>query len=626
MFRNMRWFSIASILVVVALVLGACGTPAPPPPPAETPEPGETPAPEPTTPPPPPEAACADTIIIGLSQEPDSLYYMTTTMAVSHYVLVAAYEPFHTEMDYDAQNNLFAEWPTLENGLATLDDGGTPDDTSDDQITVNYTIKEGIYWCDGEEVDADDFVFMYETSLDPESQITSRAVLDSIESYTADPDDKYSFTVVFKAGILDPLYNVNGYDPVDGRSPFPKHLWEHMTPAEMTTAEGVTRLPCGYGPYSVTEWVAGDFIKLERNPYYYKEGKPCADTLIFRYVEDTNQLLAQLAAGEVDAVTSDALSATQTPLYEQFEAQGLLNIYELPSPTWEHIDMNLWEPTTIESTSRVDKPHPILSDINVRKAIAYCTDRQAMVDNIYAGKSTVMNTWIPQVQWAYAGDENITIYPYDPDEGTRLLDEAGWVDTDGDGVREKDGLRLSLSIRTTAGNVMRERLTQLFEQNQGDCGIEIIIDLLPGSVWFGDETGLQVADFDLGEYAWVGEMDPGGDTTYQCDEMCVPQDTTYCVDDTCYDIVGEFSGQNFPGWCNPEAHDAIVFATRGTLIREERFEAYKIQQQKYTEDLATLPLFNRLEIFGSTPDFEINPNPTEPYFTWMAGDFFKPAE
>jgi peptide/nickel transport system substrate-binding protein len=546
---------------------------------------------------------------------------MTTTMAVSHYVFAAIYEPFHTELDYNMQNNLFEDLPTLENGLAIHDDGGTPDDTSDDQLTMSYTIKEGIFWCDGEEVDAEDFVFMYETGLDPDSQITSRAAIDNIESYTADPDDKYSFTVVLNPGVLDPLYPL-AYDPIDGRHPLPKHLLEGMTPEEMNSAEEVLRTPCGYGPYTGSDWIAGDLIELTANPYYYKEGKPCSEKLIFRYVEDTNQLLAQLAAGEVDAVTSDALSATQTPLYEQFEVQGLLNIYELPSPTWEHIDMNPFMPTTIDSPSRIDNPHPILSDINVRHAIAYCTDRQGMVDNIYAGKSLVMHSWIPSTNWAYAGDENITIYPYDPEEGMRVLDEAGWVDADGDGVREKDGVRLSLTIRTTSGNVMRERLTQLFEQNQADCGIEIIIDLLPGSVWFGDETGLQVGDFELGEYAWVGEMDPGGRTIYACDQICSP--TPFELEG--YEGPGDFSGQNFAGWCNPVATEAIILATEGTLIQEERKEAYLILQQEYTKDLPTLPLFNRLEIFGSTPDFEINPNPTEPYFTWMAGDFMKPPE
>ena len=620
MYRHKRWLLLTSLVMIVVLVVTACGTPAPPPPPADTPAPGETPAPVPTTPPPAP--ACRDTVIIGMSQEPDSLYNMTSTMAVTRYAAYPVFEPFHLEQDYGMQNHLFEELPTLENGLAVLDDGGTPDDTSDDQMTVNYTIQDGLYWCDGTEVKASDFVFMYETSLDPESQITSRAAIENIESYEATGD--YSFTVVMMPGVLDPLYSIV-YDPIENKGPFPEHLWGDLTPAEMVTAEKSSRLPCGWGPYMVTEWVAGDNIKMERNPYYYQEGKPCADTLVFRIVEDTNQLLAQLASGDVDAVTSDGLSATQTPLYEQFEAQGLMNIYELPSPTWEHIDINYYEPTTIDSTSRLDKPHPILKELAVRKALAYCTDRQAMVDNIYAGKSTVMNSWIPSTQWAYAGDENLTIYPYDPEEGMRLLEEAGWV-VGADDVREKDGVRLSLSIRTTSGNVMRERLTQLFEANQADCGIEIIIDLLPGSVWFGDETGLTVADYDLGEYAWVGELDPGGRTLYACDQIALPAPAQLCVEDRCFDLIGDYSGQNSMGWCNPEASDLIVFATEGTLIQAERFEAYKRQQQIYTEELPALPLFNRLEIFGSVPEFEIHPNPTEPYFTWEAGDWLIPTE
>ncbi len=155
-------------------------------------------------------------------------------------------------------------------------------------------------------------------------------------------------------------------------------------------------------------------------------------------------------------------------------------------------------------------PHPILSDIVVRQAIAQCINRDELIASVYPYvaddvKPTLrMDTFLPKSHWAYSG--GYTDYAYDPAAASAALEAAGWVDG-GDGIRTKDGNRLSLKFTTTTAQ-FRQTWAAVAEQNLLDCGIEIIRLHTPASWWFGDSTGLQRRDFELGAFAWVGQTDP----------------------------------------------------------------------------------------------------------------------
>ncbi|MEZ4677744.1 MAG: ABC transporter substrate-binding protein [Caldilineaceae bacterium] len=245
-------------------------------------------------------------------------------------------------------------------------------------------------------------------------------------------------------------------------------------------------------------------------------------------------------------------------------------------------------------------PHPILSDINVRKAIAHCIDRDALIASVYPYvddevKPTLrMDTFLPKSHWAYSG--GYTDYPYDVDAGIALLEESGWTDADGDGVREKDGNPLSLKFTTTTAQ-FRQTWAAVAEQNLADCGIQIIRLHTPASWWFGDSTGLQRRDFELGAFAWVGQAEPSGRTLYACNQVPLPSNN--------------WEGQNYMGWCNQEASQAIVLANN-TLIREDRVAAYDIVQKDFADDMVSLPLFQRAEAEAwSTNLLNFKGDPTE---------------
>jgi ABC-type transport system substrate-binding protein len=166
-------------------------------------------------------------------------------------------------------------------------------------------------------------------------------------------------------------------------------------------------------------------------------------------------------------------------------------------------------------------PHPILSDVKVRQAIAYCSNRPELIASVYPWlpddqkANLLMDTNIPRISWAaYSGPE-VQKYPFDVEKGKALLEEAGWTvpaDAPAGTIRtNKNGDLLALKFTTTSAE-FRKTWSAVFIQQMGVCGMQILPLYAPGSWWFGSTTGLRHRDFELGAYAWVGESDPQGQT------------------------------------------------------------------------------------------------------------------
>lgn len=257
-------------------------------------------------------------------------------------------------------------------------------------------------------------------------------------------------------------------------------------------------------------------------------------------------------------------------------------------------------PAQVTGVEDYTTPHPILSDVRVRKAIAHCIDRDALIDSVYPYvddevKPTLrMDTFLPKTHWAYSGP--YTDYPYDPEAGMALLEEAGW--TTGGGPFRVNAQGDSLAIKFVTTNAQfRQTWAAVAEQNLAGCGIQLIRTHAPASWWFGDTTGLARRDFELGAFAWVGQTDPSGRTLYACNQIPLPSNN--------------WEGQNSMGWCNPEASDAIVLANN-TLDRDVRIAAYDIVQKHFSEDMVSLPLFQRAEAEAWSMNLEgIVVDPTE---------------
>ena len=263
-------------------------------------------------------------------------------------------------------------------------------------------------------------------------------------------------------------------------------------------------------------------------------------------------------------------------------------------------------------------PHPILGDLKVRQALSYCTNKADLIKSVYPllaeeeQAKLVMNTFIPTTHWAYAGDDNITIYPYDPEAGKALLDEAGWTLGEGADIRTNAaGDTLALKFTTTSA-AFRQTWAAIWEAQMADCGVQVVRLHAPASWWFGDTTGLARRDYELGAFAWVGQADPGGQTLYACDEIPLPENG--------------WAGQNAMGWCNELASTNIKLANN-TLIKDERIAAYTVTQDEFTKDVPSIPLFNRTDTFAAAADLAgFAPTPGQEYYMYNVGEWERPGQ
>ena len=185
------------------------------------------------------------------------------------------------------------------------------------------------------------------------------------------------------------------------------------------------------------------------------------------------------------------------------QAAGAIETQYVPATFWEHIDFGI---------ERGDGEPSFFDDVRIRQAVAHAINRQEIVDNVQAGKTTVMNTIVPSDHPAYPGDDALDAYEYDPERAAELLDEAGVVDSDGDGIREKDGRPMSMTFYTTEGRADRQAGAEIIQQNLGEVGIDIELEFVPGPERLfkqGADGILQSRLFDLAMYGYLSGVDAG---------------------------------------------------------------------------------------------------------------------
>jgi peptide/nickel transport system substrate-binding protein len=319
---------------------------------------------------------------------------------------------------------------------------------------------------------------------------------------------------------------------------------------------------------------------MERSTHYFGSA-PALSRLTFAFQPNVDVMRAGVLNGNLDVAVTDRPPPELLPKLTQDEREKRLASIYLPNPIWEHIDFNL---DILE-----------LQDGRMRRAIALGTNRQAMVDTLFSGNSIVLDSWILPDQAEAAAPDQISRYPYNPDEARRLLDEIGFTDPDGDGIRAtQEGLTLTFTLLTTDSPALRTQVAEMFKQDMRAIGIDIQVEPLPSEEIFGLDGPLFQRQFDMALFGWLARPDPGGAELWSCAAVPSPENN--------------FSGDNFSGWCLRDANRAIREAVT-SLDPAQRHDAYARQQQLWTQELPALPLFQRLsvvvialEVRGPRPD------------------------
>lgn len=272
-------------------------------------------------------------------------------------------------------------------------------------------------------------------------------------------------------------------------------------------------------------------------------------------------------------------------------------------------------PPVPHPSSASTAPHPITGDLRVRQGIAHCLNRAELIRTVYPWLEDTrpfeMTSFVPAGHWAYPHDASgLTRYTFDPVKGRALFEEAGWRLVEGAAYRTNaKGQTMRLTLTASEAD-FRTAWIAIFKEQMKDCGLLIEHRRIPGE-WRSEEA-LKRRDFELVAHTWLSPTDSNRLTFFQCDQIPSPEHN--------------WQGDNFTGWCNPRANEAIRLVT-SVHSRETRRTAYRIIQEEYTRDLPSLPLFNRVLAYASNPALQnFNPDPTETLYTWNIAQWVIPGK
>lgn len=636
------------------LLLAACNLftgPSPPPSP-QTPLAGTASSPTGTPEPTP----IPRVLTICLGAEPEQLYlYGGQSLSKSH-ILEAIYDGPIDARGFDYQPVILEKLPSLADGDAVVEPVSVAEEdwvvndagqlvqlfpgetvrpfgcTSPDcalvwegqplemaQLSAEFTLLAGLKWSDGEPLTARDSLFSYTIAREctsPAGQCGGyglveyrQETVDRTAAYT--PLDERSLRWTGVPGFLDPAYRTNFFIPL------PEHKLGPYPHEELFAAEQSARLPLGWGPYQIETWQQGDSLRLRANPHYFRasEGLPRFDLLVFRFVgQDSAANLSALASGECDLLDQEAslpLLHEEIATTLDLAEKGQISALFVPGPIWEHLDFG------IQHIDYDDGYHPgidrpdFFGDVRTRQAIAHCLDRQKVVDGVLFGKSAVPHTYLPPDHPLF--NPQAARYDFDPQAGMALLEQAGWIDADGDPDTARlsrgipgiaDGTPLAFTYKTTQAD-QRQQVARLLAESLAACGIQVELEFIPAAALFqeGPEGPVFGRRFDLTQLAWLTGSRPPCDL-YTSANVPGPPQGVWSPLGLFEELTFPFAwgGQNHTGYFNPE-YDRACRAALEALPGQPGYEEHHFKAQEiFAAELPVVPLYLRPKLVVSHPD------------------------
>jgi len=504
--------------------------------------------------------------VIGLAQYPATFHPNIEAMMAKAYLLGFTQRLMTVyDANWELVCMLCTELPTIENGLAVIeklpegvDNGGA----GENGIAVTYTIDPNAVWGDGTPITTEDVLFTWEVGKHPDSGVVSGEGYRRILSIDV-VNDK---TFVVHQDRVDFTYNaMNDFRLI------PAHIERAIfesDPREYRNRTAYDTNPTDpglwYGPYRVASVTPGAEILLERNPNWWGT-QPPFERIRLVAIENTAALEANILSGSIHMIAGElGLSLDQALAFEERNADRFQVIYKT-ALFYEHLEPNL--------------DSPILGDLRVRQALLYALDREAINQQLFAGKQTVALSNVNPLDWMFTSD--VPQYPYDPARAVALLEEAGWHEGP-DGWRANDaGERLAFTLMSTAGDRSRELVEQVLQSQWREVGIDVAIQNQPARVLFG-ETIQQRKFPGLALFAWLSAPENVPRTTMH--STMIPTEAN------------NWQGQNAAGYSNPEV-DALIDAMEIELDREKRGAMWIELQKIYAEQLPAIPLWFRSQPF-----------------------------
>jgi peptide/nickel transport system substrate-binding protein len=463
--------------------------------------------------------------------------------------------------------------PALAESVPSVDDGGIAEDLT----SITWTLREGLEWSDGTPVTAADAVFTWEYCTHPEGGCAAAAYFDGVVAVEA--VDERTVRVRFAEPKPFPYTAfVSAESPILQAAQFRDCLGARA--ADCTEANFG---PIGTGPFVVTEFRPNDVITFAANEHYREPDLPHFGTVTIKGGGDAaGAARAVLETGEYDYAWNLQLDPA---LIADMEEGGLGSAHSSFAASVEMLFLNQTDPDPAlgDTRSTVEGgPHPFLADPAVGRALSMAIDRQVLAEVLYGAAGQPGCNVIPAPE-VYASSANDDCLAQDLEGARAVLEEAGWVDEDGDGVRERDGERLSLLYQTST-NAVRQDTQALVKQWWEEIGVETELRNVAASVFFGGDPGSpdtrQKFYADVQMYTDNPQgIDPQSYlASWLCTDMPSPQT--------------QWQGGNIQRFCSEE-YDAMVAELARTAEPEARAALVRELNDMLVQSGTIIPLVHR---------------------------------
>jgi peptide/nickel transport system substrate-binding protein len=474
------------------------------------------------------EGAAKDRVLrVGWSQEPRTL----------------------NTMGYDTVQATMILRSMIYESLLCYDEGLNPSpmlatswQISDDELVWTFEITDKAVWHDGKPLTSEDIAFTYRYILENEipNFINYLKHIDSIE--TPDPQ---TLVLKYKEPIASTAYDLCNVFIV------PRHKWEAIPGGEAVTYDDKT--PLGSGPFIFEAWKKNDHMSFKANKDYWRRS-PGVDRIVFTYFSSSDPMIMSLRKGDIDVIGSEL-----TPLAARIlKREKAVTVTEAPDLYYRHICIN---------SSSFGNGHPALRDARVRRALTMAVDKQHLVDLIHLGNAQpAVSLVLPATPYFFNND--IEPYGFDLQRAAALLDEAGWKDTDGDGIRDKDGKPLNIRLLVISRWSEEMRAAEMIKGWWKEIGVGLTLQSADGGTILAE----LFPDYKHDMYLWgfSGQPDPN------------------------FNLLIYLSSQlrkwNGAGYENPE-YDALYEKQARAVEREKRRELIHRIQEIHYRDCPSIVLY-----------------------------------
>ncbi len=415
-------------------------------------------------------------------------------------------------------------------------------EVSDDGLELTFFLRDDVYWHDGEQLKADDVAFTYNILLHDDYTGVRKEVVKHVDSVEAVNDFEFK---IYMNQVDAPLMFATA---ASSTAIMPKHIF-HDTPIKEMKEHENSWDPIGSGPYKFKEYTAGQRIVLEANEEYYG-GSPAIKGIIEKIYQDIQVMLAAFENDDIDHfadIPKDDIERLQEQLGDRINFKRTTNL------AYDYIGLK--------------QNHPIFKDKMVRQAMKYALDRPNIIDTIFRGYGTMVNSHGIPFQWSYSPDVNP--YHQDVDLAVSMLEDAGWDTVGDDGIRlNEQGDRFEFTLVTGTGDEERSNILAMIKEQWKAVGIDMTVEEMETSVLF--EQYLDAFEFEAYNWGWNLGLDPDATNFFHSDsgrnEDGIPQ------------------GFNDVEIYNAEL-DQLLNAGRATYDLEERKEIYHQLQEVLNEEL-----------------------------------------